>query len=60
MDRSEIPSNRWKDITSGRIVWNMRTQKEEVFRTRLAVDGSRININIDCGPPARYRALVVP
>ena len=30
---------------------NERPQKEEVNRTRLTVDGSRININMDCGTP---------
>ena len=29
----------------------MRPPKEEVFHTRLTVDGSRINISIDCGTP---------
>ena len=47
----DIPKERWKDVTSGRIVCNERSQKEEVNRTRLTVDGSRININMDCGTP---------
>lgn len=51
INKSEIPDNRWKYITSGRIVCNMRPQKEEVFRTRLTVGGSRINIDVDCGTP---------
>ena len=38
-------------MTSGRIVCNVRPQKEEVFRTRLTIDGSRINIDMDCGTP---------
>ena len=49
--KHEIPSERWKDVTSGRIVCNERPQKEEVNRTRLTVDGSRINIDMDCGTP---------
>ena len=48
IDRHEIPNERWKDITSDRIVCNVRPQKEEVFRTRLTVDGSRTNIDMDC------------
>ena len=51
INKSKIPDERWKDITSGRIVCNVRPQKEEVFRTRLTVDGSRINIDMDCGTP---------
>ena len=49
--RHDVPQDRWKDVTSGRIVCNVRPQKEEVFRTRLTVDGSRINIDMDCGTP---------
>ena len=30
---------------------NVRPQKEEVFRTRLTVNGSRIKIDMDCGTP---------
>ena len=49
--KHEIPADRWKDVTSGRIVCNATPQKEEVFCTRLTVDGSRINIGMDCGAP---------
>ena len=49
--KSEIPAERWKDVTSGRIVCDERPQKAEVNRTRLTIDGSRINIDIDCGTP---------
>lgn len=49
--RHKIPKERLKDIPSGRIVCNMKPQKEEVFRTRLTVDGSQINIEMDCGTP---------
>merc|ERR1711966_444523 len=49
--KAEIPADRWKDVTSGRIVRNVRPQKEEVFRTRLTVDGSRINTDMGCGTP---------
>ena len=49
--KAEIPSDRWKGVTSDRIVCNVRPQKEEVFRTRLTVNGSRINIDMDCGTP---------
>ena len=51
INRHEIPNERRKGITSGRFFCNVRPQKEEVFRTRLAVDGSRININMDCRTP---------
>ena len=38
-------------MTNGRIVCNVLPQKEQIFRTRLTVDGSRINIDMDCGTP---------
>ena len=49
--KHEILDDRWRDITSSRIVCNVRPQKKEVFRTRLTVDGSRINIDMDCWTP---------
>lgn len=49
--KHDIPQDRWKYVTSGRIVCNVRPQIEEVFRMRLTVDGSRINIDMDCGTP---------
>lgn len=51
LDKHEIPNNSWKDITSGRIMCNVRPQKEEVFRTRLTVDGIRIDSDMDCRTP---------
>ena len=51
INRHKIPKERLKDITSCRTVCNVRPQKEEVFGTRLTVDGSRINIDMDCGTP---------
>ena len=51
INKGEIPNERWHEITNGRIMCNVRPQKEEVFCTRLTVDGSRINIEMDCGTP---------
>ena len=41
--KEEIPLNRQKDLTYGRIVVAYRPQKKEKFRARLAVGGDRIN-----------------
>ena len=49
--RKEVPEDKWKDITNCRIVCNERPQKKEVNRTRLTVDGSRINFDGDVGTP---------
>ena len=49
--KHKVPPDRWRDITNGRIVCNVRPQKEEKNRTRLTVDGSRISIPLDCGTP---------
>ena len=37
--------NKWQDSVQ------LAAAKEEVFRTRLTIDGSRINIDMDCGTP---------
>ena len=39
----DIPVDRRKDITYGRIVVDYRPQKEEPYHTRLTVGGNRIN-----------------
>ena len=43
IDKSQVPSDRWKDMTNIRLVCNVRPQKSEVNRTRCTVDGSRTN-----------------
>ena len=49
--REDIPPDRWRDITYGKIVCNVRPQKDEVNRTRWTVGGDGIHINMDCGTP---------
>merc|ERR1711966_548503 len=41
--KNEIPQDRWKDVTYGRIVVNYRPGKEEKNRSRLTVGGDRID-----------------
>ena len=57
INKNEIPENRWKHITNSRIVCNDRPQKEEVNRTRLTVDGSRIDAAMDCGTPTYSKSF---
>ena len=47
--KSQIPKDRWKDLTYGRIVCDYRENKAEKHRTRLTVGGDRINYPEDCG-----------
>ena len=47
--KHEIPKDRRKDCTYGKINCNVRPQKEEKNRTRLTIGGDRINYEGDCG-----------
>eukprot|EP00804_Cyclotella_cryptica_P014586 CCRYP_020641-RA/>CCRYP_020641-RA protein AED:0.25 eAED:0.25 QI:0/0/0/1/1/1/3/0/614 len=48
---NEIPPQRCKDVTYGRIVANYRPEKEDPYRIRLTVGGNRITYPGDCGTP---------
>ena len=49
--RDEIPRERAKDVTYGRIVVSYRPQKMEPNRSRLTVGGDRINYPYDTSAP---------
>ena len=49
--KSEIPLNRQKEITYGRIVVKYKPDKLEKHRTRLTVGGDRLVCLIDAGTP---------
>ena len=49
--KSEVPSDRFKDVTYGQIVCNYRAEKEDPNRARLVVGGDRINYPGDVGTP---------
>ena len=51
VDCSEVPEDRWKDVTYGKIVCNISPQKTETNRTRLTFGGSNCIMAIDCGTP---------
>ena len=51
IDRNEVPADRWKDVTYGKIVCNVRPQKEETNRTRLTFGGNNTYTEIDYGTP---------
>eukprot|EP00804_Cyclotella_cryptica_P012340 CCRYP_018199-RA/>CCRYP_018199-RA protein AED:0.46 eAED:0.46 QI:0/-1/0/1/-1/1/1/0/101 len=48
---NEIPPQRRKDVTYGRIVANYRPEKDDPYRIRLTVGGNRITYPGDCGTP---------
>ena len=49
--KSEIPPERWKDVSYTRIVCDVRPQKAEQNRTRLTYGGSNLEAPVDCGTP---------
>jgi len=49
--KSEIPRDRRKDVTYGRIVVSYRPQKAEPNRTRLTVGGDRVNYPFETSTP---------
>ena len=51
IDKSDVPPDRWKDVTYARIVCNYRPEKEDPNRVRITVGGDRINFTGDCGTP---------
>ena len=51
INKNEVPDDRWKDVTYGNFFCNVRPQKEETNRTRLAFGGNNTVTSIDCGTP---------
>jgi len=51
INKNEVPNDRFKDITYGKIVCNYREGKDDPFRSRLVVLGNLVNCPIDCGTP---------
>ena len=49
--RGEVPEDRWRDVTYGRICANYRPEKDDPYRIRLTVGGNLINYQGDCGTP---------
>ena len=51
IDKSNIPADRWQDVTYGHIISSYRPEKADPNRIRLTVGGNRINYPGDCGTP---------
>ena len=51
IDKADVPAERWKDVTYGRIVVDYRPEKADPYRTRLTVGGNLLVYPGDCGTP---------
>ena len=49
--KSELPTDRWKDVTYAKFVCDVRPQKKEKNPARLVAGGDRVNYPGDCGTP---------
>jgi hypothetical protein len=49
--KHDVPTERFKDVTYGRLVTSFRPEKEDPYRVRLTVGGNRIHFPGDCGTP---------
>ena len=51
IEKQDIPVNRWKDITYGRVVVDYHPDKSDTYRTQLTVGADRVNYPGDCDTP---------
>ena len=51
IDKADIPADRWKYITYGRIVVSYRPEKSDSSCMYLTVGGNRVNYHGYCGTP---------
>ena len=49
--KTDVPANRWRDVTYGQIVVDYILDKTDTYRTRLTVGGGGFNYTGDCGTP---------
>eukprot|EP00804_Cyclotella_cryptica_P022370 CCRYP_015924-RB/>CCRYP_015924-RB protein AED:0.39 eAED:0.39 QI:0/-1/0/1/-1/1/1/0/319 len=49
--KDDVPPDRCRDVTYGRICANFRPEKDDPHRVRLTVGGNRIHFPGDCGTP---------
>eukprot|EP00804_Cyclotella_cryptica_P029607 CCRYP_017301-RA/>CCRYP_017301-RA protein AED:0.20 eAED:0.20 QI:0/0/0/1/0.2/0.16/6/0/602 len=49
--QDDVPPDRRRDVTYGRICANFRPEKDDPHRVRLTVGGNRIHFPGDCGTP---------
>ena len=51
ISKKSVPTNRWRDMTYGRIVVDYIQDKTDPYQTRLTLVGDRVNYPVDCGTP---------
>ena len=51
IDKAEIPAERWKDVTYGRVVVAYRPKKSDPYQDQFTVGGNLIAYPGDCGTP---------
>ena len=58
INKDDVPQDRFKDVTYGKFVCDLRPNKAEVQRTRLTVGGDKVNYPNDVGTPTADLTLV--
>ena len=58
INKSEIPSGQWKDITYIKFVCTVHTKKEEPKRTRATLEGNLTNYPDNVGTPTANLLLI--
>ena len=53
-----MTSDRWKDVTYGKIIVNYRSEKEDPYRVRLTVGSDRLTCPWDCSILTVYTITV--
>ena len=51
INKSEVPPDRWQDVTYGRIVVSYMPEKDDPYRVRLTVGGDRLTCPWDDSTP---------
>ena len=51
MEKTDVPINRWRDITYGKVVVDYIPEKRNTYRTIINVDGGRVNYPVYCSTP---------
>ena len=51
IDKANIPAERWKDVTYGRVVVAYSPEKSNSYLTQLTVGGNLVAYSGDCGTP---------
>ena len=49
IENTDVPINRWRDVTYGRVVVYYRLEKRNPYRTQITVGGDRVKNLVYCG-----------